>query len=56
MRSLALLLAIAPLTAIAQTSLQAKVVAIAKDAQGTVSVACLLPGTKQTPDRRSDYR
>jgi beta-lactamase class A len=44
-RSLALLLAIAPSIAFAQTSLQAKVAAIAKDAHGTVAVACLLPGT-----------
>ena len=45
MRSLVLLLAIAPSTAFTQTLLQAKVAAIAKDARGTVSVACLLPGT-----------
>jgi beta-lactamase class A len=45
MRSLVLLLAIAPSTAFTQTLLQAKVAAIAKDAHGTVSVACLLPGT-----------
>src|ERR1700689_3712201 len=44
MRLLVLLLAIAPSAALAQTSLQAKVAAIAKDAHGTVSVACLLPG------------
>jgi beta-lactamase class A len=45
MRLLALLLAIAPSTAFSQTLLQARVAAIAKDAHGTVSVACLLPGT-----------
>jgi beta-lactamase class A len=45
MRSLALLLAIAPSTAFTQTSLQARVAVIAKDAHGIVSVACLLPGT-----------
>ena len=45
MRSLALLLAIAPSIAFSQTLLQAKVAVIAKDAHGTVSVACLLPGT-----------
>src|SRR3984885_14937317 len=45
MRLLVLLLAIAPSPAFTQTLLQAKVAAIAKDAHGTVSVACLLPGT-----------
>src|ERR1700728_1957804 len=45
MRLLVLLLAIAPSPAFTQTSLQAKVAAITKDAHGTVSVACLLPGT-----------
>jgi len=45
MRLLALLLILAPSTAFTQTSLQAKVAAIAKHAHGTVSVACLLPGT-----------
>jgi len=45
MRLLALLLVIASSTVFAQTSLRANVAAIAKDAQGTVSVACLLPGT-----------
>jgi beta-lactamase class A len=45
MRLLALLLVLAPSTAFAQSPLQAKVAAIAKDAHGTVSVACLLPGT-----------
>jgi beta-lactamase class A len=50
MRSLALLLAIAPSTAFTQTSLQAKVAAIAKDAKGTVSVSCMLPGTKLNCD------
>jgi beta-lactamase class A len=44
MRLLALLLAFVPSTAFTQTSLQAKVALIAKDAHGTVSVACLLPG------------
>jgi beta-lactamase class A len=50
MRSLALLLAIAPSTAFTQTSLQAKVAAIAKDAKGNVSVSCMLPGTKLNCD------
>lgn len=45
MRWLALFLAIIPSTAFTQTSLQAKIAAIAQDAHGTVSVACLLPGT-----------
>src|SRR6202034_4740417 len=45
MRLLALLLAIAPSTAFTQSMLKAKVAAITKDAHGTVSVACLLPGT-----------
>jgi beta-lactamase class A len=50
MRSFALLLAIAPSTAFAQTSLQAKVAAIAKDAKGTVNVSCMLPGTELNCD------
>jgi beta-lactamase class A len=45
MRWLALFLAIIPSTAFTQTSLQTKIAAIAQDAHGTVSVACLLPGT-----------
>ncbi len=45
MRFAALLLAIASPVSFAQTSLQSKVAAIAQDANGTVSVACLLPGT-----------
>lgn len=45
MRSLVLLLAVAPSTAFTQTLLQAKVAAIANDARGTVSVACRLPDT-----------
>jgi beta-lactamase class A len=51
MRWLALFLAIVPATAFTQTplqtqtSLQTKIAAIAQDAHGTVSVACLLPGT-----------
>ena len=45
MRWLALFLAIIPSTAFTQTLLQAKIAAIAQDAHGTVSVACLLPGT-----------
>ena len=53
MRSLALLLAIAPSTAFTQSSLQAEVAAIAKDAQGTVSVSCMLPGTKLNCDFNS---
>jgi beta-lactamase class A len=36
--------------ALAQTALQAKVAGIAADAEGTVSVACLLPGTALTCD------
>jgi beta-lactamase class A len=50
MRWLALFLAIVPSTAFTQTSLQTKIAAIAQDAQGTVSVACLLPGTKLNCD------
>ncbi len=50
MRSLVLLLAIAPSTAFTQTSPQAKVAAIAKDVKGTVSVSCMLPGTKLNCD------
>jgi beta-lactamase class A len=50
MRWLALFLAIIPSTAFTQTSLQAKIAAIAQDAHGTVSVACLLPGTKLNCD------
>ncbi len=45
MRRLALFLAIIPSTAFTQTLLQAKIAAIAQHAHGTVSVACLLPGT-----------
>ena len=45
MRRLALFLAIIPSTAFSQTLLQAKIAAIAQHAHGTVSVACLLPGT-----------
>ncbi len=50
MRFLALLLAFTPLSAIAQSSLQAKVAAIAADAKGTVNVSCMLPGTKLNCD------
>lgn len=46
MRAYALLFALVPLSALAQDALQSNIAAIAKDAQGTVSVACLLPGTK----------
>jgi beta-lactamase class A len=46
MRWLVMFLAIIPSTAFTQTTLQAKIAAIAQDAQGTVSVACLLPGTR----------
>jgi beta-lactamase class A len=46
MRWLALFLAIIPSTAFTQALLRAKIAAIAKDAQGTVAVSCLLPGTK----------
>ena len=46
MRAFALLFALMPLSALAQDSLQSKIAAIAKDAQGTVSVSCMLPGTK----------
>jgi len=45
MRLLAIFFAIVPAAAFAQTSLRATVEAIAQDAHGTVSVACLLPGT-----------
>lgn len=44
MRAFALLV-LAASTALAQTALQQQVAAIAQDAQGTVSVACFLPGT-----------
>ncbi len=44
MRALALL-TLAASTALAQATLQRQVAAIAADAHGTVSVACLLPGT-----------
>jgi hypothetical protein len=46
MRAFALLFAIVPLSGLAQDALQSKIAAIAKDAQGTVSVSCMLPGTK----------
>lgn len=46
MRAYALLFAIVPLSGLAQDTLQSKIAAIAKDAQGTVSVSCMLPGTK----------
>ena len=45
MRFLAILLIFAPLSCIAQSSLQSKVAAIASDAKGTVNVSCMLPGT-----------
>ena len=35
-----------PLSSLAQDSLQSKIAVIAKDAQGTVNVSCMLPGTK----------
>lgn len=50
MRVLALLFALVPLSAFAQNSLQSKIVAIAKDAKGTVNVSCMLPGTKLNCD------
>jgi len=46
MRTFALLFAIVPLSGLAQDTLQSKIAAIAEDAQGTVSVSCILPGTK----------
>ncbi len=45
MRFFAILFAIVPAAAFAQTSLQSAVETIAQEAHGTVSVACLLPGT-----------
>ncbi len=45
MQRFAFLFALAAPVALAQTPLQSKIAAIAHDAQGTVSVACLLPGT-----------
>ena len=46
MRAFALLFALVPLSGLAQDALQSKIAAIAKDAQGTVSVSCMLPGTQ----------
>ena len=46
MRAFALLFALVPLSGLAQDALQSEIAAIAKDAQGTVSVSCMLPGTK----------
>jgi beta-lactamase class A len=46
MRAFALLFALLPLSGLAQDALQSEIAAIAKDAQGTVSVSCMLPGTK----------
>ncbi len=45
MRFFAILFAVVPAAAFAQTSLQSAVETIAQEAHGTVSVACLLPGT-----------
>lgn len=50
MRAFALLLLLVPGTGFAQDSLQAKIAVIAKDAQGTVGVSCMLPGTKLNCD------
>jgi len=50
MRAVALLIALVPLSVFAQDPLQSKIAAIAKDAQGTVSVSCFLPGTKLNCD------
>jgi beta-lactamase class A len=50
MRIFALFVALVPLSALAQDSLQSKIVAIAKDAKGTVSVSCMLPGSKLNCD------
>jgi beta-lactamase class A len=50
MRVFALLFALVPLSGLAQDSLQSKIAAIAKDAKGTVSVSCMLPGTKLNCD------
>jgi beta-lactamase class A len=46
MRAVALFFAVVHLSGLAQSSLQSKIAAIAKDAKGTVSVSCALPGTK----------
>ncbi len=45
MRHLAIVLAFAPLSCIAQGSLQSKIASIAGDAKGTVNLSCMLPGT-----------
>jgi beta-lactamase class A len=50
MRVSALLFALVPISLVAQTSLQSKVATIAQGAQGTVSVSCLLPGTRLNCD------
>jgi beta-lactamase class A len=50
MRIFALAFALVPLSVLGQDSLQSKVAAIAKDAKGTVSVSCMLPGTKLNCD------
>jgi beta-lactamase class A len=50
MRAFALFFALATLSARAQDSLQSKIAAIAKDAHGTVSVSCRLPGTQLNCD------
>ena len=46
MRALALLLFLVPCSGSAQDSLQSNIAVIVKDAQGTVGVSCMLPGTK----------
>jgi beta-lactamase class A len=55
MRFLALLLAFAPLSCIGQPELQAKVAAIARAAEGTVSVSCMLPGTMLNCDLNAHH-
>jgi beta-lactamase class A len=50
MRAFARLFALVPLSVLAQDALHSKIAAIAKDAHGTVSVSCMLPGTKLNCD------
>jgi beta-lactamase class A len=50
MRVFALLFALLPLSGLGQDSLQSKIAVIAKDAKGTVSVSCMLAGTKLNCD------
>jgi beta-lactamase class A len=46
----AILIAVCPIGMFGQVPLQTRVAAIARDAHGTVSVACVLPGTKLNCD------